>query len=265
MRYNIYINLFIISLLIVISCLAKPVKAQVLLGPKVGGRMSWLTYEEFDTDEYKKKPIYSFAAGITTAFKVKKRFFLQLDITYSRQGKIVTGITDPTLKNKAIYHYLNTPIIYKMDFKETIWDREFKWFVGAGPNVNFWLNGNGSLEAVELYETNDSPLNYHIRFEDEPNPPDNDALYITQANRVQLGLIVASGLKFEPAPRQTIMVEFRFEWGHSLMAKESGTFPSVIAYQDNLRSRNHGMQLSVSYLIDIFSDGKKEKTIYYKQ
>lgn len=257
------IYLILIFIFTAFTCLK--VNAQILIGAKTGARMSWLTYDALDTEEFKAKPFFGYSVGITTAFKVKKRFFLELDILYSRQGKTIEGKNEPPLKNVGIYHYINTPVIYRVDFINSVWNTQFKWFLGIGPNVNFWWKGNGRLKAEELKEVNIEELEYEIKFEEFPASPDPRTLYYGDVNRVQVGLVMAAGLVFEPRPNQSILVEFRYELGHSYMAKGPGIFTDAIAYQDNLKARNHGIQLSISYLIDIKSDGKKEKRLYYQQ
>lgn len=254
------------TLLLIILLTAKIdlVTAQVHIGPKVGARMNWLTYDEFDKEAFTKQPFFSYSAGVTMDFKVKKRFSLQLDVMYSRQGKKIKGIADPTLENTGIYHYLNTPIIYKIDFYEAIWDRQFKWFLGVGPNVNFWLKGNGRLSSVELYESNIDELEYEILFEPYQEQAGSGNLYVGEPNRVQVGLVLAAGVVFEPAAGKSIYVDLRYEWGHSYLAKDSVVFQDVIAYEDNLRASNHGIQLSVCYVFDIISKGKKVKRLYYE-
>jgi len=238
--------------------------AQILIGPKAGARISWLNYENFADDEFKSKPFYGFSAGITTAFKVQKRFLLQLDIMYTQAGKKVEGISGPTFHNHAQYHFLNTPVVYKLDFKEAFGDRAFKWYIGAGPNVNFWLGGKGELESVELREDNIEQLNYTIIFDSMPANAEFGGLYFEDVNRLQVGLILSTGLVLEPNPGQSIMIDFRYEWGHSYMAKEDGRFSNVVAYQDNLRARNQAFQISVAYVFDIINKGKKEKKLYYE-
>ncbi|MBK6263842.1 PorT family protein [Marivirga sp. S37H4] len=255
-----------ISLLIVVLYFfnMEQLKAQVFIGPKSGARISWLQYEDFDKEKYEKKPVFGYSAGITTAFKVQKRFLLQLDIMYAQSGKKIDGVSDPSLQNYARYHYLNTPVVYKLDFKEAFGDKSFKWYVGAGPNVNFWLGGKGVLKSVELREENIEQLNYNIIFDALPANPEYGALYFKGANRLQVGLIVSTGLVLEPMPGQSIMIDFRYEWGHSYIAREEGRFTNVIAYEDDLRARNQALQISVAYVFDIINKGKKEKKIYYK-
>lgn len=240
------------------------VNAQVYIGPKAGARISWLQYEDFAEEDFDTKLFFGYSAGITTAFKVQKRFLLQLDIMYTQKGKKIDGISGPSLQNYAKYHYLNTPVVYKLDFKEAFGDRTFKWYVGAGPNVNFWLGGNGILKSVELREENIEQLNYKIIFNEVPASPEFGGLYFEEANRVQVGLIVSAGLVLEPMPGQSLMIDFRYEWGHSYMSRKEGRFSNVLAYQDDLRARNQAFQISVAYVFDIINKGKKEKKLYYE-
>jgi hypothetical protein len=254
----------IIAIVIFLVFSSKLLTAQILIGPKAGARVSWLNYESFAEEDFERKPFFGYSAGVTTAFKVKKRFLLQLDIMYSQAGKKLDGTNGPQFRNYAKYHYLNTPIVYKLDFKEALGDRTFKWYVGAGPNVNFWLGGKGELESVELREDNIEQLNYNIIFDSMPANAEFGGLYYEEVNRLQVGLIVSTGLVLEPSPGQSLMIDFRYEWGHSYMAKEDGRFSNIVAYQDNLRARNQAFQLSVAYVFDIINKGKKEKKLYYE-
>lgn len=239
-------------------------KAQLFLGLKSGARMSWLSYEDFDSEQYKKSPFFGYSAGVTAAFKVQKRFSLQLDIMYSQAGKKIASANGPTLENNAQYHYLNTPVIYRLDFMESIGGRSFKWFLGVGPNVNFWLGGNGVLKSVELREDNIESLDYNIIFESLPANAKNEGLYFDEANRLQVGLIFSTGLVLEPNPGQALLIDFRYEWGHSYMATEEGRFTNVVGYTDNLKATNQAFQISVAYVFDVINKGEKEKKIYYK-
>jgi hypothetical protein len=239
-------------------------QAQIFVGAKSGARTTWMKYDDFNSEDYEKSPFFGWSAGLTTAFKVQKRFLVQLDIMYSQSGKKVNGILDPSLSNNSKYHFLNTPIIYKLDFIESIGGRTFKWFVGAGPNVNFWLGGNGSLRSVELLELAIEELDYKIFLQESPTNPEYEGLYINNFNRVQLGLIASAGFVFEPAPGQSLMIDFRYEWGHSYLAESEGEFGSVFAYRDNLIGRMQGIQVSVAYVFDIINKGKKEKKMYYE-
>ena len=242
----------------------KQLKAQVLVGAKAGASIQWLRYEEFDDEQYERKPFFGYSAGLTAAYKVQKRFLVQLDILYTQTGKRIDGISGASFKNYAKYHHLNTPVVYKLDFKNAFGDRTFKWHVGAGPDVNFWLGGNGILQSEELREEAIEELEYKIRFTSMPANPEYGGLYYPEANKVQVGLILSTGIVLEPMPGYSLMIDIRYKWGHSYIAREDARFSNVISYEDNLRARNQALEISVAYVFDIINKGKKEKKMYYE-
>ncbi|WP_375578884.1 outer membrane beta-barrel protein [Marivirga tractuosa] len=240
------------------------INAQIFIGAKSGARVSLLKYEDLAKEDFKRKPFFGYSAGLVTAFKVQKRFLLQLDILYTQEGKKIDGVSDPSIQNYAKYHYLNTPVVYKLDFIESLGSRTFKWYVGAGPNVNFWLGGKGKLKSVELQEESIDQLDYTIIFENKPANPEFGALYIEEPNRLQVGLILSTGIVLEPNPGQSIMIDFRYEWGHSYLATTEGRFTNVTAYEDDFTATSQAFQISVAYIFDIINKGKKVKKMYYE-
>jgi len=257
--------LLFLSLILLLGLSNRPLYSQILIGPKIGGRMSWVNFDEPAKDIYKARPVFGYSGGIATAFNVRKRFFLQVDFMYTRKGKRIKGVDDPRLSNKAVYHYLNVPIIYRVDFKSNVEGIEFKWFMGAGPNVSYWWKGNGTLTSSELDENDIDKLDYEVSFDYDPDLTDANKLYAENINRVQFGLLFAAGLVFEPAPHQSLVVELRYEWGHSYLADDQGRYRGVLGYKDDLRARNQGLQLSISYLFDtMIAQRKKGKSTYGK-
>ncbi|MEQ8475820.1 outer membrane beta-barrel protein [Fulvivirga sp.] len=239
--------------------------SQLLVGARVGGGVSWVKHEtDLNKDEFTSKPVLAYNVGLATAIKVRNRFFLQTDILYARKGKYIEGVDDPNLENKASYHYLSVPIIYRVDFKGAISDLDFKWYVGAGPIINYWMSGKGTLKSSELDENDIDVLDYGLEFNYDPDLPE-DMLYIVEPNRFQFGLLFSAGTVFEPLPNNYIVVEARLELGHSYLADGQGEFPDVLGYVDDLRVRSKSLQLSVSYLFDTqISKRKKGKSNYKK-
>lgn len=262
--YNPTKRIFTLVLVVFLASSILPLKAQLLIGPKIGGKLSWIPFNEPNKEFYKVKPVIGFSGGVTASYRVQKRFSLQADIMYSHDGKKVVGLKDVALENRAAYHYFNFPIIYRLDFKGAIQKAEFKWFLGAGPNVRFWWKGNGTLKSSELLENNIDQLDYKVKFGEPSATPDDHKLYVTNANRLQLGLLLASGIILEPAPERTILIELRMEWGHTFLADDVAQFPNILAYRDDLRARNHSIQLSVSYLIDTMISQRKKKKNSFK-
>jgi hypothetical protein len=233
--------------------------AQVLIGPTLGPNYSWITYGDKDNlDTFKIKPVLGFHAGALLSFRVQKRFFLNTAIIYSQKGKIVEGI-DPNLRNKVINKYIEMPITYTIEFKSTFnKNKVFKWYLGIGPNISYWLGGKGTLRNSDLMEIEIPEQSYKVVF-NKPNPSANE-MNVNDPNRFQFGLNFSAGVAFEPAGgAQKILLTFRYEMGHTYFSKTSrGYFSNTISYQDELRARNQGFRVSLAYLIDLRTDQRKK-------
>jgi len=146
-----------------------------------------------------------------------------------------------------------------MHFKAKLSDtRQFKWYINAGPNISYWLGGKGKINAAELVENGEHPLNYKIEFGTRPDNSNPDILYIKDANRLQFGMNIGGGIVLEPASKQKIMIDFRYEIGHTRIGTpESSQFVIPADYQDSLKGRNKGIRLSIMYLLE-FSSSKHE-------
>lgn len=239
---------------------------QVYVGPVAGGQISWTKYDNKDLyDSYTVKPVKGYHAGAAISMKVRNRFFLHTAFVYATKGRMVEGRTDLLLKNKAKYNFMEVPIVYAVDFRvKTGGGREFKYYVGAGPNISYWLGGKGKLYNSDLEENADfasRDLEYSIVFSKAPDQFANNEMNVSNPNRIQLGLNLATGFVFEPGNNQKILFMLRYELGHSfLSASANGTFIPTY-YEDILKSRNMGVRVSLSYLFDLqVEDRKKGKS-----
>jgi hypothetical protein len=248
--------LFLIALL-TLFCTA-PVFSQILVGPEIGGNYSWTSFGDKDLkDSYRVTPVFGFHAGGHLAFLVRKRFFLHASLLYATKGRVLQGKDDALLKNTSRYNYIDMPISYTVDFKGKIGKgKEFKYFLGVGPNVSYWLGGKGTLYNSELKENNFSEQKYKIVFNKDPTTQGLDEMNVQNPNRLQLGLNLVAGAVIEPGLRQRLMVTIRYELGHSYLAKSNGTFTQTY-FQDPLQSRNQGFRISVAYLYDLKTENRK--------
>jgi hypothetical protein len=145
-----------------------------------------------------------------------------------------------------------------VDFKGKIGQgKEFKYFVGLGPNISYWLNGKGTLNNSDLEEADLEEVSYTTAFKKLPEAQAANEMSIEDPNRFQLGLNFVAGMVLEPAPRQRIMISVRYELGHSYLAKTNGLFQNTY-FQDPLRSRNQGFRVSLAYLIDLKVEERKK-------
>jgi len=238
------------------------VKAQILIGPTVGLNYSWVTFGDKDYNHYYKiKPVLGFSGGINLSFRVRKRFFLHSSFIYSQKGKIVEGKVDTDLRNKSINNYIEIPILYTAEFKIKLkGNKEYKVYLGAGPNISYWLGGKGTIYNSELHEANVGPRHYRIAFNKSFDQIDDTEMGVEQPNRIQLGLNLSAGLVFEPMPGKEVMLTLRYELGHTYAGRstQGGTLSDITLYTDNLQVRNQGFRISLAYLFDLKTDQRKK-------
>jgi len=248
--------------------------AQLLIGPTLGPQVSWATFDDKDYKQiYKSKPVVGFHAGVNVSFRVRKRFFLHTALLYSTKGKIIEGkkvtrpqvspdlqtLIDPQLKHKAVYRYIELPILYTYEIKmHTKNNKEFKWYFGAGPNISYWLGGKGTFFNADIDEAHGPTVEYKVVFNKDVNTLSVDKENVVEPNRLQLGLNFSAGLVFEPLGYQKFMVTMRYEMGHSYQGKGQGQFRLSDSYVDVLHARNNGLRLSIAYLVDMKTETRKK-------
>lgn len=239
-------------------------ECQILIGPVIGTHVGWQRFDDSELrDRFTTEPIIGYHAGASLAFRVQKRFFLNTSIMYTKRGKILTDKVDNLLRNEATYHYIDMPILYTMEFKAKIGkDREYKWYLGIGPTVSYWLGGKGVFKNSDLEENTINPPNYELPYTITFGG-DQDVAFgemnIAKPNRFQFSLNFSAGIIFEPMYLNKIMLNLRYEIGHSFMSRDSkGDFgiPNVF-YQDDLRIRNKMLALSLHYFIDLKTEDRK--------
>jgi hypothetical protein len=240
-----------------------------LIGPVAGGQYSWTSFSDKDyKDYYKVNGVWGFHAGAQVSFRVHKRFFLHTSLLYSQKGKVLKGKGNFDLlpaeyhltKLTAKYNYLELPIIYTVEFRKVSKSGKlFKWYLGAGPNLSYWLNGKGTIENQETDEPSDGGVQkYKVVFHKNPGDVSPGEMVVQSPNRFQFGVNVMAGLVFEPLPKQEFMLSLRYEFGHTNLSQDSqGTFYSTL-YKDNMQIRNEGLRISLAYLLDTNVEQRKK-------
>lgn len=259
-------NRLIIALLVALFSVYTS-HAQIFVGPVIGGQVGVITFnDKSNKDLYSTKPYFGYHAGGSVSFRVQKVFFLQTSIIYSQRGKTLEGKLDESFKNKVKYNYIDMPILFTKEFKAKFGKgKVYKWSVGIGPNINYWLGGKGVLNSNELDENGINPPNYdlpyRVTFGKAPEEVVVGEMNVENPNRVQLGLIFSAGVIFEPTGFNKFMFTARYELGHSFYSPDSdGDFglDGVLNYTDDLQVRNQGLALSLFYFIDLKTDQKNK-------
>jgi len=241
--------------------------AQVLIGPVVGAQYNFSTYDDKTyKDLYSVRYGFSYHAGLSVALRVQKTFFLQTAVLYNERQKVMEGKLDPLFYLKVKNQFIDVPVLFTKEVKAKIGaDKYYKWYLGIGPNISYWLAGKGELMNSELNEYEISPpdykIEYRVAFGKDPAIESPEEMIVQKPNRFQLGLNFSAGVIFEPENLNKIMVTVRYQLGHSFMSQESkGVFgyPGQLYYEDDLRMRNHSLNLSLFYFIDLKTSERKK-------
>ncbi len=227
---------------------------QLLIGPKVGVQLSYTSFEDkTNLEKVEVKPLLGWNAGAAIAVEMKKRYYLHFEIIYSLKGKITEGILDERFRNQSFNHHIDVPIFFKTDFKARVGKKNiYRWYGGVGPNISYWLRGNGFIESSDIDEDFlNTKIKYNVVFGDQPTDLGSpNSFYVPRANRLQLGLNFGTGLVFEPFNGQRLIIDFRYELGHTFLAQDAGFFGGGIATTEDLKSRNSGFRVSTAYLFN---------------
>lgn len=239
-----------------------PAFSQVVnAGLKGGFSWSWTRSDDADfRKEYNTQPVPGFNAGAVFSFQLKKRYSLHTELLYATKGRIVTG--DLGLRDEVTYQYIEIPLIYQVHFTGRLGSksmRQFKWYAGIGPDFNYWLGGKGAITHFEITDYDVSEIPYTLRFGERPREEAGESglVYIQDARRIQVGINIGGGVWVEPTDNRKIMVDLRFELGHSWLAgAESADYIFPQTYSKNLQTRNLGFRLSVMYMLQTNLDKK---------
>ncbi|HEX5169255.1 MAG TPA: outer membrane beta-barrel protein, partial [Cyclobacteriaceae bacterium] len=171
--------------------------------------------------------------------------------------KFLKGKIDPLLNDKITYHYFEVPVLFTMHFKGHLGEnREFKWYMGIGPNVSYWLGGKGVAKSSDLQENFVDQFKYSIAFSSRKDTQHPEVVYYDRANRFQFGLNVGAGLMFEPGERNKMMIDFRYGFDQTRLGKGLADYQVPADFNDNLRVRYRSFKVSVIYLTEFNLDKK---------
>ncbi len=267
--------LLILSGLFLIFLSGGRAMSQIHLGPKAGVQYGWINFDDepddiddlSDGDFLKSTPSIGAHAGITAIFQVKDRFYLDAELLYVVRQQVIKGRLDPLLKNKMFTHLVELPLTFRMNFDARMWNLNYEYFIGAGPNVSYWLFSTGKLTSSEIQEVDLPTVKYRTAFEAYEDGARTDRLYIEDPNRIQLGINLVAGVMFKPSEGNALKFDVRFDYGHSQFArKDYGNYPDVIEYSEPMQARYSSIKIGVAYILDTkVSERKKGKSTFKKK
>lgn len=251
----------VLSLFLLISV---TVEAQQLrVGPTVGAQLSRPHYDNTDFyNGFTPKRSLGFKAGGVVDVKASDYFALHTELVYSRVSKHIDGLDGYTV-NREQYNYLSMPLLLRGSLPLG----ELEVYVNAGPSVSYWLGGHTFLRHTELIEREIFELDHRIGFHGETSEEyGGGMIYVSQPNRIQLSLDMGTGMMI-PMGGRYLMVDLRYSWGHTNMAKPDTEYIDLFLYDDNLSFANHSFSVSLAYQIelDLVKLTRKGKTTVTKK
>jgi len=252
---NLIINGKLKSVIIIILLLFPGLQSfgQLHFGPKIGVQAFMPVYGEAEKYEgISIKPSMGFNAGFGFDYNINERFSFYTEFLYSMKGKRLSGGIRNQFKNMATYHYLEMPVMARMTWEGSIKKRLFKWYLNGGGTLNYWLAGNGYIKSYEFEESALDQLDYIIKFSSPPAFVNSGefTIYLPEANRMQVGLVLGGGILMDIARRRQLMIDFRYVLRHSWLAKENGVDVGLSEYFEDFRTLEHTFSASVAYLFE---------------
>lgn len=233
--------------LFLVVCLSLRSSAQHLrTGFKVGTQLSRPYYDDATFyNEFATEYSLGFNVGGVVNWKVSDNFALHTELLYSQVNKQLVG-TDQYTMNRDRLNYLVVPVLLRGS--APVGHAEV--YLNAGPSISYWLGGQGFVRHPELDEFG-FETSHRIAFgEKEKNDSYTDEVVrITNANRFQLGLDMGAGVMV-PLQDRYLMVDLRYSWGHTNMAKDDAQYLGFFGYNDDLSYANHSFSVSCAYLLE---------------
>jgi len=266
---------FLFCGMLLVAGLSGSVFSQIHIGPKAGVQFGWVSFDDEpedaddrpDGDFLKSTPALGVHAGVTAIFQVKERFYLDAELLYTVRQQVIKGRLDPELKNEMFTHMVELPITFRMNFDARLWNLNYQYFVGAGPNVSYWLFSTGTLNSSEIQEVDLPPVKYRTSFKAYEDGAPSDKLYIEDPNRIQLGINIVAGFMTQPAKGNAFKFDVRYDYGHSYFgSSDYGIYPDVVEYAEPLTARYSALKIGVTYIFDTnISERKKGKSTFRKR
>ena len=226
---------------------------QFMVGSKIGAHVSKVQFErEAFKEQYDPEYKVGGNIGAAVSFPVKEPFSLYSELLFTYKGKSV-NVPGESLNNNANYYYIEMPIMMRLQ----LWPSE-SVFLGIGPNLSYWLAGSGKIDDLE---SSTGTTSYKINFGEAADPDD---LQVTDPHRLQLGLIFSLGKTFKLEGHRSLIIDARYEMGHSFLGTEQGAYLENIQFHDNLASKYQLISFNAGYFFIMHKKSKRRRSSTYR-
>lgn len=224
---------------------------QFRIGPLAGLSVSKFIYDDNDYKEaYLTRYKPGFQLGMMLNYRVSKLYSLHTELSFLKKGINVRNKDEfREIQNNANYYYLSVPALLRFSSHKMIGNQHVEFYVNVGPEVNYWLGGNGSLRTTEPSPfIKDEQLNYTVRFRE--NDLYGTYMVVEEPSKIQMALGAGGGVIFEMARNQNLGIDLRgsFGVGKSFHGKEEGGDYGLQLYNENLAGVHHTISVTASYI-----------------
>lgn len=255
------INLWLLGLFSILSLSdIHFVHGQAFIGVRAGANVN---KHKFDQEVYKKfydtqfRPGYT--GGLVFLYENKDKYGLYTEFLYSQKGKYVESRANDYVSNVSDYQYLDFPILFRVKFKQP----KFNWYLMMGPELNYWLGGNGVFKVYDPSRDEITSYSYTINFEETSGS--SEYLNVEEANRLQISFSVGAGMLWKLENANYLSLDFRFSYGNTYIGGyESASIPNI-ALVDNLEYTNNILAVSAVYYVDIMEKLRLSKNKFRKR
>ncbi len=230
---------------------------QTYLGFKAGVNATQIS---FNSEVYKKfydsEIVPGITGGIVFLMENRDKYGFYTEFLYSIKRKSVVSHANDYESNKANYHFIDVPVMFRVKFKE----KRFNWFLQFGPEISYWLGGNGAFKVYQPNRDVFTTYEYKIHFGNEQNT--FEYMNVEDANRLQLGLAFGGGFIWDLNSANYLSLDMRFSLGNTFMGGyESGSIPNS-GLVDNFEYTNNVLSVSAVYYFDIQEKFRLSKNKY---
>lgn len=188
-------------------------------------------------------------------FPLKHRTSFQVEGGFSKSGRSWTYKPNSS-KWTSTYNFIDLSMSLKRSFTLRIFRNvPSEWYIGAGPNINYWLGGKGKWVPHLGPDTPPGIIsNFKVVF-DNPNPPLGSHLtniYVNRENRWLYGINLSIGTSWTTLKNQRFFTELRLMWGQTYLGKKDSELlgSPEAAPQMSLKCNLKTLSFSIGYIFD---------------
>jgi hypothetical protein len=250
MKCNIFFKLFLC--LYCIGYVTGTANAQFYAGGKFGLQLSTLHFADMEYHEqFKISPVPGLNLGCAMNLKITQSFDLYSEFIYSLKGSRIQSKDYMDINNRLTLSYFDIPLMLRTAVYK---NPQYDFFFQMGPTIGFWGTGKGVMRTSELDEYNLDKAKYQLKWEETSGLISE--VYVSEPNRVQLGLNLGFGSTYKFRNKHVFIVDIRYEMGHTYLSKSNEKI-DYLGYGFDFKANNRAIIFSTAYLFNVQSLRKK--------